>query len=58
MNGVTDESKKCMMIIDSGLPHGLKMNTIVLLGVRAKKSLTHKRFGIASLVSDRGIQIT
>jgi hypothetical protein len=31
-NGVTNESTKCVMVIDSGLPLGLSVNTAGLLG--------------------------
>jgi hypothetical protein len=36
-NGVTDESTKCVMVIDSGLPLGLKVNTAGLLGATLGK---------------------
>ena len=37
--GVTDESTKCVMIIDSGLPLGLKVNTAGLLGATLGRRL-------------------
>jgi hypothetical protein len=38
-NGVTGESTKCVMVIDSGLPLGLKVNTAGLLGATLGKRL-------------------
>ena len=38
-NGVTDESKKCVMVIDSGLPVGLRVNTAGLLGATLGRRL-------------------
>jgi hypothetical protein len=38
-NGVTDESTKCVMIIDSGLPVGLRVNTAGLLGATLGRRL-------------------
>ena len=38
-NGVTDESTKCIMVIDSGLPVGLRVNTAGLLGATLGRRL-------------------
>lgn len=38
-NGVTDESTKCVMVIDSGLPVGLRVNTAGLLGATLGRRL-------------------
>ena len=38
-NGVTDESTKCVMVIDSGLPLGLRVNTAGLLGATLGRRL-------------------
>jgi len=38
-NGVTDESTKCIMVIDLGLPVGLRVNTAGLLGATLGRRL-------------------